>query len=53
MAFIGPLSRFGARLRAFAGAGFDANDPTERAKIRLDNIFSDPDNCLELSKKHD
>ncbi|MDA9855401.1 hypothetical protein N9C80_03120 [Paracoccaceae bacterium] len=53
MAFIGPLSRTGARLRAFAGGVFDAVDPTKRAERMLDNIFANPDKYLELSKKYD
>ncbi len=48
MAFIGPLSRLGARLRAFSDAGFEVIDPTKRAEISLNNIFSDPGKYLEL-----
>jgi hypothetical protein len=53
MAFIGLLSRPGARLRAFADTGFDAIDPTKRAEIILNNIFSDPNKYLELSRRYD
>jgi len=52
-AFIGPLSRPGAKARALAGGVFDALDPTRRAEIMLDNIFANPDKYLELSRKYD
>lgn len=51
--FIGSPSRRGARLRASSGEVFDVLDPTKRAEMLLDNIFSDPDKYLELSRKYD
>ena len=53
MIAVGPLTRAGARLRAFAGGAFDALDPTNRAEIMLDNIFANPDKFIELSRKYD
>jgi hypothetical protein len=53
MIAVGPLTRAGARIRAFAGGAFDALDPTKRAEIMLDNILSDPDKFIELSRRYD
>lgn len=53
MTLIGPLSRTGARVRALAGAGFDALDPTKKAQTILDNILSDPEEYVRLARKYD
>ena len=52
MTFTGPFSRPVARLQLACGV-FDVLDPTKRADMMLDNIFSDPDKYLELSRKYD
>ena len=51
MTFTGPFSRPVARLRTLACGVFDVLDPTKRADMMLDNIFSDPDKYLGLSRK--
>ena len=52
MTFVGPLTRTGAKIRSLSGAAFDAFDSGKKASLILDNIFSDPDYFLELSRKY-
>ena len=52
MTFIGPLTRFGARVSALSGTIFDKLDSTERAARIMDNMLADPDYFLDLAKKY-
>lgn len=52
MTLVGPLTRTGAKLRSLAGASFDYFDSGKKASLVLDNILSDPDYFLELSRKY-
>ena len=49
---IGPLSRAGTRVRAFSSAVFQKVDPTRRAMEIYDEILSDPNKFVELSRKY-
>jgi hypothetical protein len=52
LTFIGPLTRFGARVSALSGTIFDKLDSTQRAAKIMDNMLADPDYFLELARKY-
>jgi hypothetical protein len=49
---IGPLSRLGTRVRALSGAAFQKFDPEQKAMDIYDEILSNPDKFVELSRKY-
>jgi hypothetical protein len=50
--FIGPLTRTGTRLRAFAGTALETLAPDERAKVIMDKIMADPQYFSELARRY-
>lgn len=49
---IGPLSRLGTRVRALSSAVFQRLDPETKAMQIYDEILSNPDKFIELSRKY-
>lgn len=50
--FIGPLTRTGTRLRAFASTALETLAPDERAKVIMDKIMADPQYFSELARRY-
>lgn len=48
LAFIGPLTRWGARINALTGRAFEYMSPNNAAAVMKDKMFADPDEFLRV-----
>lgn len=48
LAFIGPLTRWGARINALTGRAFEFMSPNNAAAVMKDKMFADPDEFLRV-----